>query len=141
MKVSLKSIAKEPVGPLRMALGIVFMLAAIHRIVFIDIAYNNFSDLGLKPAFFLVVLAIIIELAAGILFLANKHIKFASCIMLILIAAGIIFSIKKAGTSLFSKINELFILTYTPTNIVLHVAYFFGVLTLLLYYINNKKIN
>lgn len=141
MNVSLKSIAKEPVGPLRMAMGTVLILAAMHRIIFIEIAYNNFSDLGLKPAFFLVVLAIIIELAAGILFLTNKHIKFASCTILILIAAGIIFSIKKAGISLFSKINELFILTYTPTNIVLHIAYFFGVLTLLLHHINNKKIN
>ena len=130
---------KDPLLLLRCGLGLVFILAGLHRLIFFDLAYQNFLDVGLRPAALLVALAIGVELVAGVLLLWNLYVKEACMGISILLVIGIASSAIRAGHSLIDKVNELFMLTYTPTNIVLHVTYLVGVITLLLWVLPKKK--
>lgn len=126
--------SKDPLALLRLGLGLVFILAALHRIIFFQIAYNNFIDLGLKPANVLVIATIVVELAGGILLVLNRFISQASLTLSALLIGGIIVAVNKAGQSLIQNINEVFIVSATPTDIVLHISYVIGLITLFLYY-------
>ena len=130
------SFLKDHLILLRLGLGVVFVLAALHRIIFFEIAYNNFIDLGLKPANLLIIVTIIIELTAGTLLILNRFIYQASLTLSALLVVGIIVAVLKAGQTLIQNIHEIFIVTATPTDIVLHISYVIGLLTLLLYYKN-----
>lgn len=124
---------KNPVTLLQLGLGIVFILAGFHRIIFFNMAYDNFTDIGLVPAAPLAVITIISELIVGISFITNKFVKQSCTVIAILLVVGITASILRAGNTLIENINEVFLLTYTPTNIVLHISYFIGVLTVFLF--------
>ncbi|HII66243.1 TPA: DoxX family protein [Candidatus Woesearchaeota archaeon] len=139
MKRLKENLRKDPVAPLRIGLGLVFLLAGIHRIVFFGLAVQNFTDVGLRPAPALVVLAIIAELIAGILFLLNRRMVQACLLIMAVMLAGIFASVIRAGTSLWQNINEVFMLTYTPTDIVLHISYVIGILTVLLWAMGGGK--
>ena len=128
--------SKDPLVLLRLGLGLVFILAALHRIIFFEISYNNFIELGLKPANLLIIVTIIIELTAGTLLILNRFIYQASLTLSALLVVGIIVAVLKAGQTLIQNIHEIFIVTATPTDIVLHISYVIGLLTLLLYYKN-----
>ena len=134
-----KRVMKDPLMILRIGLGAVFLLAGLHRLIFFGMAKANFIDVGIVPATFLVSLAIIVELVAGILLILNREVDKACAMILILLAIGIGASIVRAGSSLLSNINEVFLLTYTPTNIVMHAAYFVGVLTILFWALGKKR--
>lgn len=125
--------SKDPLALLRLGLGLVFILAALHRIIFFGIAYNNFIDLGLKPANMLVIITIMIELLGGISLILNRFIFQATLTLSALLLVGIIVAVIKAGPSLIQNINEVFIVSATPTDIVLHISYVIGLLTLFLY--------
>ncbi len=130
-------IIRDPLLLLRMGLGVVFLLAGIHRVIFFDLAYKNFIDLSLNPPAPLVVITIILELIAGTLLIINRFVVQACIAIITILIAGIIASIMRSGYTLIQNINEIFILTYTPTNIILHLSYLIGIITLLL---NNLKI-
>ncbi len=132
-------IVNDPLLILRVGLGLVFLLAGVHRLVFFDIARQNFIDLGLQPASLLVILVIIMEFIAGILFIINRHIIRASLLIMAVMIIGIGASVLRAGNSLWTNANELFVLTYTPTNIVLHISYLAGIITVMLWVIKEKK--
>lgn len=129
---------KDHLALLRIGLGIVFVLAALHRIIFFDIAYYNFVDLGLNPANLWVTITIIIEFTAGTLLILNRHISKASLTLAIMVAIGIIVAVLKAGQTLIQNMHEVFMVTATPTDIVLHMSYVVGLITLYLY--SKKKI-
>lgn len=129
---------KDPLVLLRAGLGMVFILAGLHRIIFFEIAYDNFIDLGLKPANLLVIITIIIELASGTLLILNRFILQSSLTLLALLVVGIVAALNKAGENVVQNINEIFMVTATPTDIVLHISYVVGLLTLLLYYKNKN---
>ena len=134
-------IIKDPVILLRVGLGIVFVLAGLHRILFFNLAYANFVDLSLKPPSTLVILTIIIELVAGVLLIINKFVAEACVFIILLLLGGITSAIIRAGYSLVQKINEIFLITYTPTDIVLHISYLVGIITILLFSLkrNDRK--
>lgn len=134
-----KKIIKEPLIFLRIGLGIVFLLAGLHRIVFFDMAYKNFIDVGLEPAALLVIVTVIVELAAGILMLINRFIPQSSAMIIILLVIGIIAAVKRAGVDFINNINEVFLLTYTPTDIVLHISYLLVAVTLFIFAIKSGK--
>ncbi|MBI2647451.1 DoxX family protein [Candidatus Woesearchaeota archaeon] len=126
-------IINDPLVLLRLGLGIVFLLAGIHRVIFFDLAYKNFIDLNLNPPALLVVITIILELITGTLLIINRFIVQACVTIMLILTIGIIASIIRSGYTLIQNINEIFILTYTSTNIILHLSYFIGIVTLLLY--------
>ena len=131
----------NPIILLRLSLGIVFILAGLHRILFFKLAYDNFLDIGLVPAVPLVVITIIVELIVGISFITNKLVKYSCILLAVLLVVGIIASILKAGYALIRNINEVFLLTYTPTDITLHLSYLIGALTLLLFTLRKRNQN
>lgn len=133
MKRLKDTLRKDPVAPLRIGLGLVFLLAGTHRIVFFGLAVRNFTDVGLQPAPLLVVLAIVAELIAGILFLLNRRMVQACLLIMAVMLVGIAASVIRAGSGLWQNANEVFMLTYTPTDIVLHISYVVGILTVLLW--------
>ena len=124
---------------LRVGIGLVFLLAGLHRIFFFSIGYQNFLDLGILFATPLLIITILVEIICGFLLIINRFIIPASLAIIALLATGIIVSFVKAGYNFIEDINELFILTATPTNILLHITYLVGILTLLLYSLSKKK--
>ena len=130
----------DPLLPLRVGLGIVFLLAGIHRIVLFELARANFIDLGLQPASLWVIVAIAAELVAGILFIVNRYMVKACLLIIAVMVIGIGASILRAGSTLWANINEVFMLTYTPTDIVLHISYLVGIITVLLWAIKRKTL-
>lgn len=135
----INNIIENPLTLLRVGLGTVFVLAGLHRIIFFNLAYSNFVDLGLKPASMLVVLTIIFELVAGMLLIINRFIVKACVIIIVLLVIGITSAIIRAGHNLIQNINEVFLLTYTPTDIVLHISYLVGTVTILLFSLHQRK--
>lgn len=129
----------RPLSLLRIFLGIVFLSAGLHRIIFFSVAHENFSNLGVSPVVPLLVITIVLQIAMGTLLIINKLVIPASSIIAVIVIIGIVISIIKAGTRFYANFNEVFILTATPTNIILHITYFIGILTLLLYNLNLKK--
>lgn len=129
---------KEPIILLRLGLGTVFILAGLHRIIFFKMAYNNFIDVGIVPATPFVVFTIILELIVGFLLIINKFVKQSCIAIAMLLIVGITASILRAGHILVENINEVFLLTHTPTDIILHISYLIGVLTILLFSFGKK---
>ncbi len=129
----------QPLSLLRIFLGIVFLSAGLNRIIFFSVAHENFSSLGISPAIPLLVITITLQIAMGTLLIINRLVIPASLIIAVIVIIGIAASFIKAGTRFYANFNEVFILTATPTNIILHITYFIGILTLLLYNLNIKK--
>tara|TARA_B100001971_G_scaffold204481_1_gene220680 strand:+ start:237 stop:671 length:435 start_codon:yes stop_codon:yes gene_type:complete len=123
---------KHPVSLLRIVLGLVFLSAGLQKAFFFQEAYENFLDLGINFITPLLIITISLQIIAGILLIINKYVVPAAFAIGLLLLVGVTMSILKAGYSLVENINELFILTYTPTNIFLHITYLIGVITILL---------
>lgn len=128
----------HPLSLLRIFLGIVFVSAGLHRLIFFSIAYENFSNFGIVPVMPLLVITIVMQIIAGVLLIINRLVIPASLIIAIIVIAGIVVSFVKANAGFYANLNELFILTATPTNIVLHITYLIGIVTLVLYQLNRK---
>ena len=126
---------------LRITIGIIFLSAGLHRIFFFSIAYQNFLELGIKFVMPLLVVTILIEIVCGFLLIINRFIIPASMTIGITLIFAIILSFLNSKPEFFHNINELFILTVTPTNILLHVTYLVGVITLLLYGLSKDSKN
>ena len=129
----------HPLFLLRVFLGVVFLSAGLHRIIFFPVAHENFSNLGISPAIPLLVITIALQITMGALLIITSLVIPASSIIAVIVIIGIVISLIKAGTRFYANFNEVFILTATPTNIILHITYFIGILTLLLYNLNTKK--
>lgn len=134
----LKNIQNQPILLLQYGLGIVFFLAGLQRIFFFEMARQNFIDLGLVPAVPLVILTIFAELVASLCFFTDRHVEKGSALIVIVLLIGITASIIRAGSSLVQNFNEVFLLTYTPTNIVMHTTYLIGILAVLLNSLKKK---
>ena len=131
--------ANRPLSLLRIFLGIVFLSAGLYRIMFFPVAHENFSNLGITPTIPFLIMVIALQITMGTLLIINRLVIPASSIIAVIVIIGIVISLIEAGTRFYANFNEVFILTATPTNIILHITYFIGILTLLMYNLNVKK--
>lgn len=135
----MKKLRENPLALLRVGLGLVFLAAGLHRIFFFQLAVDNFAWLGLQPATALVIATIAIEFFVATCYLLERKVALASGTLIALLVVAVGISLLKAGASFTQNINELFVLTATPTNIFLHFTYLFCVVVVLLSVLGKKR--
>jgi uncharacterized membrane protein YphA (DoxX/SURF4 family) len=116
---------------LRIGFGIAFIVAALDKIMGLEMAKGMFAQLfgGAGPA--LLYLAIAIELLGGLALLFNWH---ASCAALILAVFMIVAFVKTfnlgATTSMVGTLREIMVMNTGGSNTAVNFAYFIGLLSL-----------
>ena len=106
---------------LNIFLGIVFLSAALYRIIKPDAGITEFTELGI-PVYFLY-LTIVFEIIVGVLFIIGKKIKLASVLTIIFLSGAILLSIITNFSNLVMNLGEIFVFNPTPTDILLHFVY------------------
>ena len=64
---------KNPLSLLRIFLGLIFLSAGLHKILFFKVTYENFLLLGIYPTIPLLIITIILEVICGILLFIIKY--------------------------------------------------------------------
>jgi uncharacterized membrane protein YphA (DoxX/SURF4 family) len=106
---------------IRILLGLVFLSAALFRILNYAAAEQEISRLALPS--WTPLLVILLELAIAAAFLTNRFVRHASLTASIFLAAPIGLSILLYSRELFIGLHELFVFNATPTDIFLHVVF------------------
>ena len=118
---------------IRIFLGIIFILAAIYRLLFYNNAIQEMINLNL-PVFFSWII-ISLEIIIGILFLIDKFVKQSAIILVSFLIIGIIVAVISNFQKIILNIGELFVMDNNPTDIFLHIVY----VGILIYAILDKK--
>tara|TARA_Y100000310_G_C20639880_1_gene793298 strand:- start:1100 stop:1534 length:435 start_codon:yes stop_codon:yes gene_type:complete len=121
---------KNPLSLLRIFLGLIFLSAGLQKILFFKVTYENFLLLGIYPAIPFLIITIILEVICGILLVINRYKLFASLVLGLIILITIIVSVINGGYSLLNNINDIYILTLTPTFFATLVIILVGLITI-----------
>ena len=121
---------------LRVFLGIVFISAAIFRIINFSSGMAEMQALGLPGLSSIII--ILLEIASGLLLILNKYIRIAVSVLVVVLTIGVIVALVTNFHNIMINFKELFVLDATPTDIVYHIALIVG-LVQLFFFCNEKK--
>lgn len=112
---------KQSKNLLNIFFGIVFLSAAVYRILNPQAGINELNEFNIHGFFIYFVIAF--ELFVGTLFLLEKKLKLASLLTILFLSIAIIISILINFSDILKNIGELFVFDSTPTDILLHLIY------------------
>lgn len=131
----IKKKLKDPIGIFRIALGIVFLFAALYRIFNYPAAVEELNVLQLSTLFIIPIISL--EIIFGLLLLLNRFVKGVAVASIIFLASAITWGFVVNGSAIISGISKLFVFNPDATDILLHLIY---MIILILIFINYKEI-
>jgi uncharacterized membrane protein YphA (DoxX/SURF4 family) len=103
-----------------LALGLVFVLAGVYRVLFPQNAVQEMLDLKLPAALSYVLVPF--ELLLGVLFLSNRHVREAAAATMAFLILAILWGLV-LNPGVLLDTHELYVFNATPTDILLHAVY------------------
>lgn len=116
-------------------LSLVFIMAAVYRIVYYADSAQEMASLNLPQ--WVSILVIILEFSIALTLLFNKFVKMSSLIASIFLIIAILLGIVTNAKYVFSNVWELFVFNANPTDIFLHMTFLF--MLILVYFASIKK--
>ena len=110
----------KPLQFAQICMGLIFLLAALFRVFFPNIAKAEMQSFNI-PYFFSIPL-IVCEIFCGLCLIFNKYVNFALISMIVLMIFSLLLALYKYP-NLILNISELFVFNPTPTDILLHFIY------------------
>lgn len=112
---------KLPVSILRIAMGAVFISAAVYRIIFPEAGLAELEILNTPGLFMYPIIAL--ELTCGILMILNIFTKYAAGAIIAFLVIALVTAFVHHGGSIISEMGELFVFDPNPTDVLLHAIY------------------
>ena len=115
---------------LRCVFGFAFVLAAINKILNYGVVTGMFQGFFGSAGTVLTVATIIIELFGGIFLLLGIWTRIASALLAVVMVVAFIVTFKVTSPGLIGALHEIFVMNVSGSNIVVNVAYFAALISL-----------